>query len=276
MMFGGFFHDRFRVEKALLAGRHRHRSTRPSILHFSFNKAATQTVKKLLMACAARNGLTPALLHDYAFHHSMPFLDHLSQEEMGKYAHLFKPEGYLYTVFGGMIEGIPELERFKVVLVVRDPRDILVSDYFSIAYSHAIPEGEKKDVYLSRREAALASTLDDHVMANAAKLRAVFERYEKHLFPACPGVHVARYEDMVEDFPAWLDALLSACGLEISESMRRQMIEDNEARRPKGEEIHKHLRRGMPGEHREKLLPETIAELDSLFEQPLARFNYRR
>jgi hypothetical protein len=267
---------KFAVEKLLLWGLHRSYSKQKSILHFSFNKAATQTVKKLLIECGRQNGLTPALLHDYAFHHSMPFLDHLDSEGMKKYAHLFKSNGYVYTVFGGMIEGIPSLEEFKVVLVVRDPRDILVSDYYSIAYSHAIPDGEKREVYLSRREKALATKLDEYVLQSAPKLRSVFERYTIHLFPVCPGVHVARYEDMVENFPAWLAALLAACGLAVPEAERRQLIEENEARRPKGENIHKHLRKGMPGEHREKLTPATIEILDSIFKEPLDRFNYRR
>ena len=53
-MFNWFFKDKFLVEKALLAGHHRTYSQRPSVLHFSFNKAATQTVKKLLIECARR------------------------------------------------------------------------------------------------------------------------------------------------------------------------------------------------------------------------------
>ena len=274
-MLNWFFKDKFWVEKALLAGRHRTYSRRPSVLHFSFNKAATQTVKKLLIECARQNKLTPALLHDYAFHNAMPFLDHLESEEMKGYAHMFKPEGYLYTVFGGMIEGISSLEKFKVVLVVRDPRDILVSDYYSIAYSHAIPDGEKKEIYLSRRENALATNLDEYVLNNAPKLQSVFERYAMHLFPVCPGVHVARYEDMVENFPEWLDSLVSACGMEISKPFRQDLLEKHEARRPKGENIQKHLRKGMPGEHREKLRPETIEQLNQTFKESLTGFNYR-
>lgn len=269
------FKDKYQVEKQLLAGRHRSASSKPSVLHFSFNKAATQTVKKLLIDCAQKNGLVPALLHDYAFQHSMPFLDHLDLEGMQKYAHAFKPQGYIYTVFGGMIEGIPSLRDFKVVLVVRDPRDILVSDYFSIAYSHAIPDGKKKEIYLGRRMEALASSLDDHVIANAPRLRSVFERYDRHLFPECPSVHVARYEDMVEHFPRWLDALLESCGLGVSSAMRQKLLDAHEARRPKSEDIQKHLRKGMPGEHREKLLPDTVEKLNAIFERPLERFGYR-
>lgn len=273
-MFDWFFKDRFSVEKALLDGCHRTSSQQPSVLHFSFNKAATQTVKKLLIECGRHNKLTPVLLHDYAFHHPMPFLDHLDREELKKYAHLFKPVGYLYTVFGGMITEIPALEKFRVVLVVRDPRDILVSDYYSNAYSHAIPDGEKKEIYLSRRESALASTLDEYVLNSAPKLVSIFEKYAMHLFPLCPGVHVARYEDMVEDFPEWLDSLVSACGMEISKTFRQDLLEKHEARRPKGENIHKHLRKGMPGEHREKLRPETVEQLTQTFKESLTRFNY--
>jgi hypothetical protein len=273
-MFNWFFKDRFSVEKALLDGHHRTSSRRPSVLHFSFNKAATQTVKKLLIECGRRNNLTPVLLHDYAFHHPMPFLDHLDREEIKKYAHLFKPVGYLYTVFGGMIAEIPALEKFRVVLVVRDPRDILVSDYYSNAYSHTIPGGEKKEIYLSRRELALASSLDEYVLNSAPKLVSIFEKYAMHLFPLCPGVHVARYEDMVEDFPEWLDSLVSACGMKISKTFRQDLLEKHEARRPKGENIHKHLRKGMPGEHREKLRPETVEQLTQTFKESLTRFNY--
>ena len=50
-MFRRLFFDPFRLEKALLAGTPRNSSTQASILHFSFNKAATQTVKKLLIDC---------------------------------------------------------------------------------------------------------------------------------------------------------------------------------------------------------------------------------
>jgi len=275
-MFGWFLKDRFRVEKALLAGRNPSLCRHPSILHFSFNKAATQTVKKLLIDCGKKNGLTPVLLHDYAFHHSMPFLDHLDLEEMKQYAHLFKPEGYIYTVFGGMIEGIPALEKFKVVLVVRDPRDILVSDYYSIAYSHAIPDGEKKALYLSRRDAALASSLDEYVLSHAVKLKSIFDKYDRHLFALCAGVHVARYEDMVENFNDWLNDLLSSCGLNISDAMRNELIACHEARRPTSENIHKHLRKGMPGEHREKLEPKTTEKLNQIFEKTLIRFRYQK
>jgi hypothetical protein len=57
--------------------------------------------------------------------------------------------------------------------------------------------------------------------------------------------------------------------------MRQKLLDAHEARRPKSEDIQKHLRKGMPGEHREKLLPDTVEKLNAIFERPLERFGYR-
>lgn len=276
MIFQRLFRDKFHVEKALLAGCHKARSSQPSIIHFSLNKAATQTIKKLLIKCSLKNGLTPALMHDYAFQNSMPYLDQLDRRQMEAYRHIFKPEGYLYSVFGGMIEGIPDITKFKVVLVVRDPRDIMVSSYYSIAYSHAIPEGEKKESLLSRRKEALASNLDEHVLRHSGKLLEVFKRYETNLFTEHPFTYVAKYEDMVNDYPKWLDELLYACGLNIPKYMRNNFIRKHETSRPCVENVRNHLRKGIPGEHREKLQLETIEKLNHIFEKQITRFGYKK
>ncbi len=43
---------RYRTELALIKGIHENSSKHPSIIHFSFNKAATQYVKSMLRRCA--------------------------------------------------------------------------------------------------------------------------------------------------------------------------------------------------------------------------------
>jgi hypothetical protein len=63
--------------------------------------------------------------------------------------------------------------------------------------------------------------------------------------------------------------------MEISKPFRQDLLEKHEARRPKGENIQKHLRKGMPGEHREKLRSETIEQLNQTFKESLTGFNYR-
>ena len=157
---------RFPVELSLIAGRHVNHNTHRSIVHFSLNKAATQYTKSILWRCAVQNGMVPVGIHDYAWGSDFPYLDRLSAAEMQRYQHIFKPSGYLYSVFGGMVEGIPNLDRYKVVLMVRDPRDLLVSSYYSLAYSHPVPlkTSGKHDDFMAARSTARRVSVDEHVL----------------------------------------------------------------------------------------------------------------
>lgn len=53
--------------------------------------------------------------------------------------------------------------------------------------------------------------------------------------------------------------------------MRRELIRNHEA---SGDDIHKHLRMGMLGEHRKKLRLETIEKLAQIFNESLFDLNY--
>jgi hypothetical protein len=267
---------RFKTELELIKGRHQNQNEHPSIIHFSFNKAATQYAKSILKRCAVENGMVPVAIHDYAFHTDFPFLDQLSAEEMAKYQHIFKQQGYLYSVFAGMIEGIPHLEKYKVVLVARDPRDLLVSSYYSIAYSHTVPSktGNKHETFMRQRRKARELTIDEYVITKSDKVRNLFLRYETLLLDKHPNTYLTTYEQMTSDFGGWIDGLVGYCDLDVSESLFESLVQENERLTPKGENIHKHLRKGQPGDYKEKLKIETIEYLNAKFASTLARFGY--
>jgi hypothetical protein len=107
-----FMKMRFKVELDVIKGKHHTDSTHPSIIHFSVNKAATQYIKSIFYRSAKENGMTPVDIHHYAFLSDFPFLDKLSASQMQEYQHIFKPAGYFYGVFGGMIETISNLEKY--------------------------------------------------------------------------------------------------------------------------------------------------------------------
>lgn len=268
----------FRTELALIRGTHRNGNRHPSIIHFSFNKAATQYVRSILERCAKAQGMVPVGLHDYAFNTDFPFLDGLSAEEMEAYRHIFKPLGYLYSVFGGMIDGIPALDQYKLVLVTRDPRDILVSHYYSTAFSHTVPlqGGDKHGYFLERRVQARRTTEDEFALSESDDLLGIFMRYEQLLLKKHPHVHVTSYEQMVSDFETWLASLLEYCELSADPALRTSLLMENEKLRPKKEDVRRHLRKGKAGDHREKLKPETIRILNDKFADVLQTFGYDR
>lgn len=268
--------QRFETELALIEGTHRNENPRPSILHFSFNKAGTQYIKSILSQCATQSGMTTVSIHDYAFHSTFPYLNKLTREELADYQHLFKSKGYLYSVFGGMIDGIENLQDYKTILVTRDPRDILVSEYFSFAFSHVEPsqKGDKHAAFMSQRKAAQSVSIDDYVLAESGKMTSIFSRYQAVLLDQYERAYVARYEEMVSDFSSWLEGLLAYCGFELSEAFVQGLIEQNEASKPKAEDVNRHVRKGKAGDYKEKLQPETIRQLNEDFGPMLERFGY--
>ena len=78
---------------------------------------------------------------------------------------------------------------------------------------------------------------------------------------------------MTSDYKGWLKALLDACDLTISDEFFQSLIEENKRLQPKKEDIHKHIRKGQPGDYKDKLKPETIAYLNTKFAPVFKDFN---
>jgi len=270
-----YIKKRFKTELALLQGNHTNNSLKTSVIHFSINKSATQYIKSILRKVATANGMTPVSINDYAFHSTMPILNRLSGEEVKKYAHIFKPKGYVYTVFGAMI-GIKNLEEYKILLVVRDPRDVLVSGYFSKVFSHALPssESDKRSDFEQRRQQAQNQTIDEYVLKSSEKLYSIYTDYMQHLLKKNTQVYVCRYEEMISDFETWLTGLLDYAELEITPELKQQFIAEHQAKTPQKEDPKQHLRKGKTGDYKTKLQTETIDNLNIKFKEILHYFEW--
>ncbi len=266
----------FRVERALLKGQSPAVSSRPSVLHFSMNKAATQYTKRIMIRCGQENDLVPVRMSDYAWVKEFPYLFTLSAEDVKQYLHIFRPHGYLYSVFGGLVEGIPNIEAYRTVLMIRDPRDALVSGYHSYSKSHAVPQAkDKADEFLAFRERISNQSLDDYVMDVSANAKWRMQQY-LDLKRSHPGVCVMKYEDMIADFEPWLDAILNYCGWQISAELRDSLVaEAKKSRSKKDEDVTKHRRQVTPGEHKRKLQSSTVQYLDECFADILQGFGYK-
>lgn len=268
------FKKKYRNEIDLIKSKSITTNNHQSIIHFSVNKAATQYVKGILKRCATHNGMLNVDFSGYAFNTNFPYLDSLSLDETKKMTHLFVPKGYLYSCFGGMVHGIPDLDKFLIILMIRDPRDLLVSLYYSLAYSHPIPNGEnKKANFIDRKNLALEKGIDVFVLDQMEYYYTLFTDYIKYLLPL-NNVYVTKYEDMVLSFEKWFDGLLNFSNLSLNENEYIRLIEENKNLKPRKENVNKHIRKGIIGDYREKLKDETIKILDNKFENILRIFDY--
>ncbi len=188
---------------------------------------------------------------------------------------LFLPQGCLYAPIRRptLLSALERLDDFKTVILLRDPRDCLTSLYFSIAYSHRPPDNSvARQQFFEHREEVRQREIDEFVLAEAPHWLQRYSQYcqalEQH-----PDVHLLTYEQLVLDFPTWLDRLAEIWGLEFSRRLRNRLtrmanfdVQD--------ENIYSHKRQVLPGDHRRKLKPETIQQVSELFQPVLTPLGY--
>jgi len=158
----------------------------------------------------------------------------------------------------------------RAIFFVRDPRDVLVSLYYSFGYSHDFsPIKEIREKQERDRKRILSNSIDDYVL-NEVEARAVQYKklYEISRIPE-RGV-ILKYEEMVDDFGRFMEKFRRF--VTIEDSVAHRIYEES---RPREEEaIHEHKRSGKVGGFRDKLDAGTIDELNRKLEEVLALFDY--
>ena len=179
----------------------------------------------------------------------------------------------------------------SVILHLRDPRDVLTSMFYSYCFMHAgeieAHTGYRKEV----AEAGIDRFVLDMVSAPFYEYRGdygigsrykkhvgtVLDRYERYLTELLgrPNTTVVSYEEMVLSFPSWLQKIIGAFDLSDPEETRAVVAARHANSVAAGEEdVWSHKRKVTPGDHREKLQPETIRKLDLVFATVLEKFGY--
>lgn len=267
---------KYKVEANLLKNKDKNHSTKTSIIHFSVNKAATQYVKTLLHKIAIDNDLKPVDFNAYAFKTKHPYLDHLSKVEMNKYKHIFKPKGYVYSVFGGVIYNIDDFNSYDIILSIRDPRDILVSSFYSTAFSHDVPPitSNKREAFIEKRALTKKMGIDQFAIEESNRVYSTFSNYHEMLNRKENNVTVVKYEDMITNHENWLNKLVSNTDIELSLKLKKSFINNYKKTRIKKENKYSHNRKGKSGDFKEKLSPSTIKFLNEKFEMLLKFYGY--
>ncbi|GJL92358.1 MAG: hypothetical protein DHS20C04_20170 [Hyphococcus sp.] len=154
----------------------------------------------------------------------------------------------------------------KLILNLRDPRDVLVSMFFSWGYSHP---GVDKDLRARLR----SEGLDEFVLRESAALKEKYELYVRN-YLSLPDTILLKYEDFVLDRPAWLSAFLRLCDIDPEQRHYIRLGKNNPAAKVREEDKFSHIRKAAPGDHEEKLKAGTIAELNSAWANILPALGY--
>lgn len=156
--------------------------------------------------------------------------------------------------------GDPVFQQARKILMVRDPRDALVSEYFSNAYSHSLPtDGLDTSVVERERGRALESGCEEYVLKRVQYLNRTIAGYRALI--GTPPVKIMRYEDVIFDKPTWIRDIAAYFGWRVSDRLVDNIIGWADLR-PDAENPHAFVRRVAPGDYLDKLSADAIAQVN--------------
>lgn len=185
-------------------------------------------------------------------------------EEFSLTGHLYGP--LRLSASGEVLERLikPALDtvihnHLPACLMVRDPRDMLVSQFFH--NRDGLPVRPQLD--------AIELGIDGYVIKNTERFLAGFNRAAQ-LVADHPATRVLRYEDMVDNWNIFKDRLSKAFDI-CPESL---LNIERESRPNPIEQLGQHKRSGATGGYRHKLSKETAVILTEQFYPFLEKFGY--
>jgi len=243
-----------------------------SVYAFSLPKAGSVLLDAILRALSERVGLTYVSLMGEFFQIGLA-----EKNIPSSTFKVFRDYGYCFGGFRAFPRRfeIPNLATRKAVLLVRDPRDMLVSHYYSMRSSHPDPGRALTTSVrgLSRRDSALSLGVDEYAIDMANVYARQLSRYIGALKAYRASFTLFRYEDVVFNKRKWVADICAAYDWSVPERITNRIADKNDIM-PRSENEAKHIRQVTPGDGVRKLQPETVEKLNELFETQLAYFGY--
>ncbi len=253
------------------------------VIVFTTHRAASMLLHRVLRDVCAKN--------------EIPYYSpNQSRDKQLPFERIFKGEDFIarrHGCFGPLRFFVPSaaLTTARIVLHLRDPRDVLTSMFFSYCFMHPGEiepnTGYRKEVAEAGIDKFVLDMSDDNFtryrgsygtgLRHAKYAGNVCDRYAAYVREVVgkPNAIVISYEEMVLDFGSWLRKFLSAFELnDADETYQFVMSRRAESVKPGDEDMSKHKRKVTPGDHKEKLRPETIAELNRRFSDALDALGY--
>lgn len=182
-----------------------------------------------------------------------------------------------FRSFPTNLVGVPAFDRAKKIFMFRDPRDALVSQYFSDAYSHSLPsrateQGQKAaEGFEKKRAEALATDIETYALKHA-------RGFDNTLMACAPMLNdptclMLRYEEYIFQKKRLIHRILLhfdwSCAPGQVEALMKTIDEV-----PDSEDKQRFVRRVIPGDHRNKLSPESIRRLNNVLKESMRAYDY--
>jgi lipopolysaccharide transport system ATP-binding protein len=181
----------------------------------------------------------------------------------------------IYSSFSQFTAAVGCDASHRTFVVIRDPRDTLISWYFSLMYSH---NAAHPTVLESRQELRGLSKSEGLSLMIGKQIRGVADIQRQWLDAGAP---VFRYEDLWADPLGQFARIFDFCQLGVGPMQRRYLI----CRQSFGlrtfwrlgrSNPNSHLRRGIPGDWKNHFCPDLIRLFKSAYGDVLVQAGYEK
>ncbi|MDO6478366.1 sulfotransferase domain-containing protein [Shimia thalassica] len=234
-------------------------------------KSGSTMFSRILTFLARRNQINVVDLPGTAFRSGFTVADW----EKADLSEIMKP-GNLFSGFRALPQGIANSENFKSaskVFMFRDPRDALISQYYSDAFSHKLPEEGTpgRELFLKKRAEARSTGIDDYVLKHARNMSSTMLGCSDLLTdPTCACF---RYEDYVFQKRRMIHKIIKHFDWQCHPGQIENILREIDVV-PEAEDTKKFIRKAVPGDHVNKLEPQTIRRLNKHLEECMTVFDY--
>lgn len=168
----------------------------------------------------------------------------------------------------------------KVVLLIRDPRDVVVSSYYQYKFRDSL-------------EAVQDMTMSEYIRGNTGGLKSIIQYMNSwaNYIGKHPNLLVIRYEELQENGVKTLSSFFKFINIPVSDNITRKALEDNSFNRLKkkeesgrlnkkffsqsGSQTNSKVRKGKVGGYREEVSEDDIAWMDNIIRENLDKaFEY--
>jgi lipopolysaccharide transport system ATP-binding protein len=181
----------------------------------------------------------------------------------------------IYSNQAELSAAVPDYASHRIFVVIRDPRDTLVSWYFSLMYSH---KTDKPTVAESRTELQQLSKADGLALIIGKQMLGV-DLFQRQWLAT--GVPIFRYEDMWADQHGQFARIFDFCKLNVSPLRRRYLVHRQSFTlrtfwrlgRPNPKS---HFRQGAPGDWKNHFNDDVKRLFKDRFGEILVRAGYEK
>ncbi|TVM15202.1 hypothetical protein DPQ33_16040 [Oceanidesulfovibrio indonesiensis] len=238
---------------------------------FSMHKSGSSLLTNMIQSYCARINMPVINMEEFLFQKGVP-----PNTVTNSIDELMNLRGYVFAgsraFWHFQCPNFPRAAR-KIILV-RDPRDVQVSSYFSFRKSHVLPAaGKQRERILKARQRFKDDSPDEYITRpNGMK----FYKNSYGIlmrFLDMENSRGYRYEDVIFYKYNWLKDMVQFLGLEVNEAAIDAIAKANDIR-PKEERPDEHVRQVSPGNYWRHLSQETIDYLNETFAEEMKRFGY--